>query len=862
MLGPIAPAQLALCAVIELYLRKSEEGDSDEDELDVVQVEQRVRLGPLLTRVLQPGAAGDSGSPDLLGAEAKIVDVLALLQRDMDGVLCRGTGVVMEGADAGGVWLETVPASVLSRVRRLDSPDALVDFFGRVAAALRSNRSLPPDEATHEQADDTSVLGVALRRCLLAFDSLPFEGVCALYGAIQDELAALSAEDFQEALQRVLPLPSSADSIPAGSPQQQREDSATEADQAGAKGSSLGADAEAAEAKTRRRHFRRHQQALQERDLLVALESLHKHFDYNADGGEGAEVGDGDWAGAFQNALLSLAAMHAHFGHSTQALTALNETVRVAQQAGDAACLAHALAALCGLLANTTPAPPAVAGAPPPPPHLHYDNQLRRLLRVCLRQGQELGLPHLAAFARLGLARAALQGGTVPPPAIWRDPQEDRPAAPAPTLEVAAALQEVQQLHFAAATAAAAPSRAPPPRQDPASAAAARAADLFGSGTAVFGPALQGCEAATAAAVEELAGSSHLLAGAAWRSAASPDLAAVAAATRIACYAGPHQQRSRPGGSAAGRAEAGSAQQEADVALAYAQLAMLAHERRGPKAAVAVLAKAEATLPGCDAPALAAARLTIGHSRALAHGHLEQARDLASELSALAATTADADAGLQAAADAARTRQAIGEARYKEAVVAANEMFAACHAAALQAGCVEALLLSAEAHRAARLPTSALPYTLSALHHARRLSLDALAAQAVVALADIWLALGPQHAGRAASEVRSVLPIIAAQGGLRLRAEAHAVLARAQLTAAPPEALQNTTADMALTLLVEAASSYEVLEDFSRASEQRHLAALVADAAGQPERRHFEAAAWAQLRDQAEAAFDTRVVNQ
>jgi hypothetical protein len=59
-----------------------------------------------------------------------------------------------------------------------------------------------------------------------------------------------------------------------------------------------------------------------------------------------------------------------------------------------------------------------------------------------------------------------------------------------------------------------------------------------------------------------------------------------------------------------------------------------------------------------------------------------------------------------------------------------------------QAGCVEALLLAAEAHRAALLPTSALPYALAALHHARRLSLDLLAARAVVALADVRLALG------------------------------------------------------------------------------------------------------------------------
>jgi hypothetical protein len=46
-----------------------------------------------------------------------------------------------------------------------------------------------------------------------------------------------------------------------------------------------------------------------------------------AGGGQSGEPDGGDWSGAFQNALLSLAAMHAHFGHTTQALTALNETV-------------------------------------------------------------------------------------------------------------------------------------------------------------------------------------------------------------------------------------------------------------------------------------------------------------------------------------------------------------------------------------------------------------------------------------------------------------------------------------------------------------------------------------------------------
>lgn len=43
------------------------------------------------------------------------------------------------------------------------------------------------------------------------------------------------------------------------------------------------------------------------------------------------------------------------------------------------------------------------------------------------------------------------------------------------------------------------------------------------------------------------------------------------------------------------------------------------------RAAEAVLARADAALPGCDATALAAARLTVGHGLALARGEMEKA---------------------------------------------------------------------------------------------------------------------------------------------------------------------------------------------------------------------------------------------
>ena len=46
-----------------------------------------------------------------------------------------------------------------------------------------------------------------------------------------------------------------------------------------------------------------------------------------------------------------------------------------------------------------------------------------------------------------------------------------------------------------------------------------------------------------------------------------------------------------------------------------------------------------------------------------------------------------------------------------------------------------------------------------------------------------------------AAEVRGVLPLVASQGGLRLRAEAHALLARSLLTDANTETLKAGGAD-------------------------------------------------------------------
>eukprot|EP00198_Chlamydomonas_reinhardtii_P000291 XP_001689626.1 predicted protein [Chlamydomonas reinhardtii] len=91
-------------------------------------------------------------------------------------------------------------------------------------------------------------------------------------------------------------------------------------------------------------------------------------------------MGTGGAGGRTRNTagLLSLSAMHAGLGHTSEALQALNEAMRLAQQAGDGAALL----------------------------------QLLRMLRRCGERGRELRQPALVAFAALATARFALQVAT------------------------------------------------------------------------------------------------------------------------------------------------------------------------------------------------------------------------------------------------------------------------------------------------------------------------------------------------------------------------------------------------------------------------------------------------------------------
>ncbi|EIE21294.1 hypothetical protein COCSUDRAFT_83518 [Coccomyxa subellipsoidea C-169] len=292
--------------------------------------------------------------------------------------------------------------------------------------------------------------------------------------------------------------------------------------------------------------------------------------------------------GRHQSALLSLGAVHTQLGHVQEATLALNEALHIAQQINDHVALAHTLATLTSLLDSASPelAPAVQETRGLPGPHTKH-LQLLRLLRRCEKRGVDLQLPHIVAYARLALAKFAL----------LHHPQ----ASKTDGLSARGALIEG------------------PPPGGPAAANVPRPAiaDLYSAGPTVFDATAKESQAASASAVEAMAGSAQLLKAAAFERCGAPGLARTAALARLAAEpAGPGDAEER--------------------CIAYAQLATHAADHLGFGAAAQVLEVADTEFPDAQSRPLAMARLGIAHQRSLAHRDIISARQLGAAMSALA----------------------------------------------------------------------------------------------------------------------------------------------------------------------------------------------------------------------------------
>ncbi|DBA68299.1 TPA: hypothetical protein ACH3X2_013621 [Trebouxia sp. C0005] len=800
MLDVIKPHHVSLCVLLRAFL------DSEVLQGLVTSDENYQKLGDFLLQEIR--AKSSIKYPSLSELLTKLQD--ALPSKDVGDQI---SSLLME--QLGGVQY----------------PDDLVTFFSDMSQLMHSHAQALDEDALKGGADISSAMGFYIRHCCVSFHMLAFEAACGLFDDLQayKEVCMYEQQGFQPppglhktALRNQAALDALLNQQMAQQETQSGKKPAAELIAPADELTDLAPHVTKVD-------LLRHSHAVCQDDFLAAVDSLYKYFDYSTGqtarptgGAAGAEPSKGH----LQDALLTLGSAHAHFGHVQEALLALNEAVRIAQQHNDNVALAHALSALCHILATASPA--AVTqltepGAALTDPTAHL-SQLLKILKRCEKRAQDLHLPHLFVFARLALAQFALEHQTGPSnQQLAKGSQvaasQGRSSA---VLGVSQAVQDTARLHQAAKLAAAVALPPPPAASAPGmvgNVGRATVTDLFTATPPVFGTTFAG-SASSADAVEKLAGSSHLLQAGAWKLAGNLSLSQASSLTHLACFAD-------------------SATAE-DQALAYAQLAQVAMSKKGYKAAAEVLALADKHLPYSNSPALQAARLGLVHSRALHRRDVRHAALFASQLVGLADPTDSVSKTIRIDAQQAHVRTLLVAGRYDEAAEAARELFESCTEAGLQVQAVELLLLLGQIHEAAGAPLTALPYVLSCLLHSTVLHMDLLAADATCSLSRIWLAMGPAHGPQAVQQLRSVLPTVLGNADTDLQARVQLVLAQALLADATPAHLSADPEEV-LQPLQAAAAGFAALEDYHKAAEAQHLIALVCHAINNTSRRNAAA---------------------
>lgn len=314
--------------------------------------------------------------------------------------------------------LDAIEAWVLRRLvdelLELDSLERLEVFFEDlriVAANARAEEYRAPDGFEARLVDGWSEIGMFVKRTFLGFNLMPLEAAMELLQGVQafamdvknaveggDTDSKLAAKTFSAPDAMMTFVGESIEAL-------ERQSLGVETVLPERALDELGAFAP--ELPTL--HYLRHMEALRRRDYPAAVEHLHRHFDISGEHdtvamGARSNVGGFESANAgrerLQTALLALASTQLTFSHVDQAMFAISEAVRTAQQNADEESLAHALALTTSLLAN---APVGLAQNT-----LYRDAQLLTLLRRLGTQAVELEVPHLMAYATLALAKYTL----------------------------------------------------------------------------------------------------------------------------------------------------------------------------------------------------------------------------------------------------------------------------------------------------------------------------------------------------------------------------------------------------------------------------------------------------------------------
>ncbi|CAI9090028.1 OLC1v1024711C1 [Oldenlandia corymbosa var. corymbosa] len=573
-------------------------------------------------------------------------------------------------------------------------------------------------------------------------------------------------------------------------------------------------------------HFLRYLASLHHDDYPVALENLHRYFDYSA-GTEGLDIvppsTGGVSSGRYEVALLCLGMMHFHFGHPNQALEVLTEAVRLSQQQSDDACLAYTLTAICNLLSEVgISSTTGILGSSCPPAmnmrtSLSIQQQLYVLLRRSIKRAESLKLKRLVASNHLAMAKFELSH--VQRPLLSFGPKGPTKLTTCP-INVCKELRSSSYLisefgdeNSSMTTDGALCTTWLKNLKNPIGSLIFSQENESRSNPDAFQFSAQ--PNSVPGSVLQLLGASSLVRATAWESYGCTSLARINTLVFTTCFA--------------------KSSSSADSALAYAKLIQHLAIFKGHKEAFKALRIAEEKFVCVSKSRILLVKLQLLHERALHRGHLKFAQQICNELGVLASSVTGVDMELKTEASLRHARTLLAANQFSEAATVANSLFCMCYKYNMQVENATVLLLLAEIHKRSGNAVLGIPYALASLSFCQSFNLDLLKASATLTLADLWLLLGSDHAKRALALLHGAFPMILGHGGLELRARAHITEAKCYL--ADPSFSVSENPEVVVEPLKQATEALQLLEYHEVAAEAYYLLAIVYNKLGLFEER-------------------------
>lgn len=812
----VSPLEIFLCCLVNAYVHPPSQDTETGDQLDPRQVAHR-----LATFLLQELKCATSPTyPSLRSLLIRLQEVLGPAGKE-------------------------VARSVLDVFQKLESPDDVIGLFDDLQELFEADSNYDYGDGKVVMAlEPDSVLGIFVRRCGVAFRELPFEGVARLWRDLQTLLQdAVTGVEEHEPCYR-----------DAGALEGFLSDRLQKTEEKGCSAPMSALEDELQELESARDLMPRLLyvklvNSLDHKDYLAALDQLHQYFDYmGAPGGPGMNSNQSPpfdpYGASYQSALLGLSSANASLGHVPEAMQAINEAFRVATQGNDPRGLLNALAALCrtlqmqnggqGLLTGQGG---AVGGKSNGEQQIH----LLRLLRRCLERSWELGCPHVAAYARLALAKFHLQhqvdpldgqlGGGAPEEGAsggisWGS-IESGAGGPkeCAALQVGDALRDVSRLQHASLLGAMASNLSNSFGGSSAGRlaqqrAAAGVGELYVNSD-VFGSNIKCSESGSSRVVHQLTGGAHLLRAASWYQYGNPSLAHAHILMFLTAY--------------------GRQARADDVAVAYGQLLELTADCQGFSCAHMLVNHIVPKLPLSAQRPLWSAYLGLNHSLAVNRGDMRTAFNLVEEMQGLPDPTGALDIDLRLECQRRRAMTLMESGALQPAYTATGTLFSDALHGGLYVEAIGALLVYARIMISALNPLGALPFLLSALLHCQMYGMDMQAAEASLLLAKVWKEMVPGSRGPALKLLEDVLPLILAHGPLALQGEV--LLTLAEVILEDQQELEEAVGERSSRLLEEAADAFQYVELWARAAHCYLLLASVHDARGAIGSRDAAAAA-------------------